>query len=114
MKTIKDLEKRVKAAKKNGTIKVNITHDGENEGIWACPCTPEDAKTYEKDTRGESFQCFLMNHALIGGPSWGARLTVKTNGDMRPSVSVEEVIKQMNEAVAAGDYPPMEAFKEQK
>lgn len=111
MTTIKELEKRVKEAQKNGTVKVNISHDGENEGIWACPCTPEDAKIYEKNTHGEAFQCFLMNHALIGGPSWGARLTVKTNGDMRPIIPVEDVLKQMNEAVAAGDYPPAEDFK---
>jgi hypothetical protein len=110
--TIKDLEARVKKAEKNGGIKVNITHAGQgNEGIWACLASAKDKKIYEKDTNGDTFEVFLMNHALVGGPTWGARLTVTSKGNMRPEITVDDLIKQMNEAVEAGDYPPMEAFK---
>ncbi len=109
--TIKDLEDRVEAGQGIGTFKLNITHDGQNEGIWACFVTPKDKAIYDKNTSGDKINVYLMNHALISGPTWGAKLTVKTRGSLRPVITVQELIKQMNKAAEAGEYPPMEAFK---
>jgi hypothetical protein len=108
--TIKDLETRVKKAEKIGTCKVNISHDGENEGIWACFVSEHDKEVYDKNTSGDKIDVYLMNHALIGGPTWGAKLTVTTQGAARPSIKVEDVRQQMQEAVANGDYPPKKDF----
>ena len=107
---ISDLEDRVKKGEKIGVCKVNITHQGENEGIWACFVSRHDKEVYEKNTSGEKIEVYLMNHALIGGPNWGAKLTVTTQGESRPSVTAESVRDQMIEAVANGDYPKKEAF----
>lgn len=101
-----ELQARVAAAEPNGCIKVNIEHgDGECEGIWAYLATPEDAAIYKKDTSGDEITVFLANAALIGGPTWGARLKVKTTGNSRPVIKVDDLIDQMNAAVEAGDYP---------
>lgn len=109
---ISDLEARVKTAEPNGNCKVNINHGSGNEGIWGCFCTPEDRATYDRNKAGEEFQVFLLNHALIGGPTWGARLKLTSSGnDIRSSIPVAKVIEQMNEAVQSGDYPTADKFK---
>ncbi len=109
---LKQLEERVTAAETNGVCKINIVHDTGNEGIWACFVTPADKEIYHGDKRG-TFEVFLMNGALIGGPSWGAKLKVKTNGgDLRPNILVADVIKQMEAAVKSGDYPTPDKFQQ--
>ena len=109
---ISELEGRVKAADKNGSIKLNISHNGEMEGIWAVPVTPEDKQIYDSEQIGQFFEVFLTNQALIGGPSWGARLRLKTNGNSRSVISVSDVIEQIKAAVIAGDYPSLQTFEE--
>ena len=109
---ITDLEARVKQGEKHGTCKVNIDHGDGNEGIWACFATAEDRATYDRNKAGEEFQVFLMNHALIGGPTWGARLKLTSTGNnVRSIIPVAKVIEQMNEAVKSGDYPTPDKFK---
>lgn len=109
---IKDLEERVEIAEKNGLLKVNIVHeDGGNEGIWACFASKEYADIYYKDSYGEEIECFLMNAALIQGRTWGARLTVKTNGANRSIISVYELIEQMKKSIENNDYPQPEEFE---
>ncbi len=110
---IEDLEKRVQESEKHGTCKVNIAHGEGNEGIWACFATQRDRQVYDENKLGETFEVFLMNHALIGGPCWGGRLKLTANGvDTRPTILVADVIRQMKEAVAAGDYPTADKFTE--
>jgi hypothetical protein len=110
--TIKELEKRVELAEKNGLLKINIVDEEDgNEGIWACFASKVDADIYDKDSYGEEITCFLMNHALIGGPTWGARLIVKTNGDNRPKIDATDLIKQVKKSVKKGDYPHPKEFK---
>jgi hypothetical protein len=113
MMTLKDLQQRVNEAEINGVVKVNIDHEGEHEGIWACLATPKDKEIYDRNTEGETINVYLMNQALIGGPTWGAKLTVVTHSDMRPTITGEEVVNQMNEAVKNGQYPPRESFKKE-
>lgn len=111
---IQELEARVQAAEPNGTLKFNIIHDdGDTEGVWGCFATPLDKETYEKNLFGESFDVFMMNSALIGGPSWGAKLTLKSSGDnLRSTIGVHEVIRQIVEAAKIGDYPTISEFNE--
>lgn len=114
--TLKELEARVSAAEPNGMLKINIDHDGEgNEGIWACFATMKDKETYARNVAGEDFEVFLLNAALISGPTWGARLKLKANGgDRRVVVSASNLCQQMNEAVAAGDYPTLAELRQSK
>jgi hypothetical protein len=113
---IQELEARVQAAEPNGTLKVNILHDDDSfgsEGVWCCFATARDKEIYEKNLAGESFDVFMMNSALIGGPSWGAKLTLKSTGDnLRSTIAVDEVIRQIVEASEKGDYPTIAEFEE--
>lgn len=107
--TIKDVEKRVANGEKIGVVKVNIRHeDGTHEGIWACFATPEDKKTYDADTHHHLITVYFMNNALIGGPSWGMKVQVKTCGDERPTISVDDLIKQCVTQCESGNYPDKE------
>jgi hypothetical protein len=109
--TIAALERRIKDGEKHGNCKINIIHDdGSSEGIWACFATPKDKAIYDGDTRGAQITVYLMNHALINGPTWGAKLVVATRGASRPTITVEKLIQQMEAALAAGEYPPITAF----
>lgn len=108
-----ELNQRVQTAENNGTLKLNITCDGEpNEGIWACFVTPKDKEIYDKNQG--SFEVYLMNHALISGPSWGAKLRIESNGNNRPEINVNDLIKQIVDAVESGNYPTIETFKKAK
>lgn len=100
--TTDQLEARVKAAEAFGMTKVNIIHpDGDREGVWASPATAEDAALLKADTAGDTVNVLLLNHALIGRPSWGALVTVVTAGLKRPSIRKEDLIAQLD----AQDYP---------
>jgi hypothetical protein len=107
---LKELQDRVTVAEPNGMLKVNINHGDGNEGIWACFATPQDKEVYDKNKVGDPFEVFLLNQALIGGPSWGARLKLKAGGDNRPMIAAAKVIEQIIEAVKSGDYPTAEEF----
>lgn len=111
--TIEELQARVAAAEPNGMLKVNINH-GEhgNEGIWACFATPDAKAVYDRNTSGETFEVFLMNNALMGMPSWGARLKVTTDGVHRPVISEDSLLEQLDAAVDAGEYPTAADFAE--
>lgn len=100
--TTDQLEARVKAAEAFGITKVNIIHpDGDNEGVWANLATAEDADLLSTDTVGDTVNVLLLNHALIGRPSWGALVAVRTNGELRPSVSKDDLLAQLE----AQGYP---------
>lgn len=111
---LQELQDRVSAAETavpNGMLKVNIKHPTGNEGVWAQFASPSDKEVYERNSPGEKFEVFLLNHALIGGPSWGARLKLNADGsDSRVSIPVDVVLQQMNEAVGSGDYPNPSEF----
>lgn len=112
---ISDLQARVKQAQEYGTCKFNIEHDGGSEGIWACFATAEDREVYYRNKAGEPFEVFLMNHALIGGPTWGGRVRLASSGDdVRSSIPVADVIEQMNNAVKSGDYPSFDKWRRNK
>ncbi len=103
---LKELEERIETAEKNGLLKINIVHEEDgNEGIWACFASRKDANVYEKDSFDEEIECFLMNHALVGHPTWGARVTVKTNGEQRPVIKVNDLIAQIQIEIENGNYP---------
>ena len=107
---LQELQDRVTAAESNGTLMVNINHGDGNEGIWACFATPQDKVVYDKNKVGDPYEVFLLNQALIGGPSWGTRLKLKAGGDERPMIAVAKVLEQIIEAVKSGDYPTAEEF----
>lgn len=104
---IKKLELAVSRAEKYGNIKLNIIHDdGTNEGIWAVPATKADKEKYDKGEYGTSFFLYLTNHALIGGPTWGAKIRVKCAGvSSRPTITVKDLCDQMKTLVEIGKYP---------
>lgn len=95
--TKKDLQARFnKAMKLNGYSKVNIIHeDGMNEGVWAVCCTKKDKAIYDGDTDGDTFNVYLANHALIGGPSWGLKFKVTSSGLNRPTINVVALLAQI-------------------
>lgn len=104
MITVADLEQRVAEGQKIGMTKVNIVHPGnDNEGIWACFVSEKDKEVVDRNTFGDKVEVYLMNHALVSGPTWGAKLTVKTQGENRPVISVEELIEQMQNQ----EYPDL-------
>lgn len=112
---IKDLEDRVqKASDENGMMKFNIVHKDGNEGIWGCFVTPDDKKVYEDNQNGKPFEVFLMNHAFIGRPSWGARVKLTAGGDRRPIIPVQNLVNQIEQSVKANDYPTTDVFESEE
>jgi len=108
---ISDLKARVDQAQEHGFCKFNINHDGGSEGIWSCFATDEDRETYYRNKAGDPFEVFLMNHALIVGPSWGGRVRLASSGNNeRSSIPVADVIEQMKNAVKSGDYPSFDKW----
>jgi hypothetical protein len=106
---LQELTDRVKEAEKNGSFKLNIVRGGgDSEGIWACFVSQQDKEIYESNQVGETFYCFLLNHALINGPSWGARIKVTSQGNLRPTIFIQDFINQMNNA--GEDYPSRSEF----
>lgn len=109
---IKQLDARVKKAEKNGAIKFNIHHSTGSEGVWAYFVSPQDKIIYEEDKAGKTYDVFMANHALVGRPSWGAKITLKTTGsDNRPKISAQDLIKQIEDAVKDGTYPETSEFE---
>ena len=104
--TKKELEVRFKKAMKlNGYSKVNIVHeDGMREGVWAVCCTKKDKALYDADTHGDPIEVYLANHAMIGGPSWGLKFKVTSNGSDRPKIVVKAMIEQIKMQAVPPSY----------
>lgn len=90
--TIDELEARVQRSEGNGLCKFNIVHKDGNEGVWACFATTNDKLAHES---GKPFTVLLMNDALVGRPTWGAKITLQPASHGRSSISVQDFLKQV-------------------
>ena len=104
--TIEELQKRVDDAH-GPSIKVNLIHpDGDTEGLWGKLATKEDKEIYDRDTQGDKITVFIMNQALVSGPTWGVRIQITTQHGSRPSVDMDSFIQQC--IAQADEYPRKE------
>lgn len=64
--------------------------DGNGEGVWGVPLTPEGKRMYENDSSfKETFKAVLLNDSIYHPFPYGTVITVETRGDSRPVMSWE-------------------------
>lgn len=97
--TLEQLEQRMQqaiAAVPNGLIKINIQHPTCGESVWAQLASPEDAATYKSGAAGATVRVLMANHALVGGPNWGALISLRHSGS-RMRITAEDFVTQVRE-----------------
>lgn len=75
--------------------KINLNRGGkESEGLWAA-FSDADLKKYDGNVRSPGYAavCILMNAPIHFYPNnlWGVYMPVKFNGDLRPSVDINDL-----------------------
>ena len=75
--------------------KINMTRGGkDSEGLWAA-FSDDDLKKYDGNARSQEYAtvCILMNAPIHFYPNnlWGVYMPVKFNGDLRPSVDINDL-----------------------
>lgn len=78
-------------------VKVNLPEDedkwasGNGEGVWATPCSEEDANRCRDDnSHGEDAFVRLCNQPIMHLLVWGNKIRVQTRGSSRPVAYLEE------------------------
>lgn len=93
---------------KFGYIKM-VVEDEVNGGErpWAVIANQESKDAYDSDANNVTITVYLLNHLLscLPNPTWGAKISVQLNGENIPSIDINDLFDQMNEAVANGMYP---------
>jgi len=78
-------------------VKVNLPEDegkwasGNGEGVWAAPCSEEDAvKCRDDRSYGEDVFVRLMNQPIMHALVWGDKIRAQTRGENRPVAYLED------------------------